>query len=144
MTGRRDDRSVVDLFDSIELDCSKWTDEERTAFREAVGVSASGAVGGVLAALMTAAGLEGSGPEGTDVALDQTTLRGLSWIARRRRQPGLSFEDVEVKDRAAIGAAIERQITDVVASVLYGCGPETLALCLSVMLAGACDRAHGQ
>lgn len=141
MAGRRNDSSVVDLFDSIELDCSKWTDEELAAFWAAVGVPPCAAVGSIVATMMAAARFDGTGPANVvDLQINENVLRGLCWITRRRCQPGLQFVDVEVKDRAAVASAIERQITGIITRVLHHCGPETLALCLSVMLASVCGR----
>lgn len=142
MSRRRGSETVVDLFDSIELDCTKWTDEERIAFREAVGLPASGAVAGLIADLMSEVGIEGSGPEGTKVALNLPTVRALCWIARRRRNPALTLVEVEVKDMDAVSAAIEKQIGGVVESALYGCGRELRAFCLAALLANACDNAR--
>ena len=140
MTARRNDESVVDLFDSIELDCSKWTEEERKDFRVEVGLTAAQAVGAMVATLLSAPGIAGTGSDGTNVSLDATAVRGLRWISRRRRQPGLAFADVEVKDLAAISSAIEKQTDALLANVTHNCGPETLALCLSVMPASASGR----
>ena len=148
MAGRRDDSSVVDLFDSIELDCSKWTEDERAAFRAEVGVPPSQAVGAMVANIM-AAQVEAvrsgeqhdldSGGE-LDVALDPRMVRALQWITLRRRQPRLAFAEVDAVDRVRFVAAIEKQLVAFLSPVLYRCDPETLALCLSLMLASACGR----
>ena len=140
MAGRRDDSHVVNLFDSIELDCSKWTFEERESFRTELGSSAAYCIASLIASVIATVGSDPIPDEGISVALNGTTVRGLQWIARRRRKPGLAFADVEIIDTAGIGEALINQVDELLKSVTLNCGSETLALCLGAMLASACDR----
>jgi hypothetical protein len=141
MAGRRNDSSVFDLYDSIEFDCSKWTAEERTAFQREVGITAPVAVANMIAA-MVAAQHPSVTVEELSFPLHEPALRGLIWVAHRRRKPRLAFSDVVI-DKAAVTAVIAKQIVEgaLILRMLSECGEETFALCLSMIFASACDRA---